>query len=95
VPDEPLSMTARHYTSGDLVKAEHINELDPRADIILCIDARQLGLGNGSCGPGVIDKYLLHPSPVLFGYSLRFYDPSMGELSSVARLSVPRTAKGR
>jgi len=85
VARDVMAVTALHYTAGDLDKAEHIHELTPREDIILCLDARQLGLGNGSCGPGVIEKYKLHPKPVNFSFSLRPYSPSMGDISAVAR----------
>lgn len=85
VARDVMAVTSLHYTAGDLDKAEHIHELTPREDIILCLDARQLGLGNGSCGPGVIEKYKLHPKPVNFSFSLRPYSPSMGDISAVAR----------
>ncbi|NOZ57711.1 MAG: DUF4981 domain-containing protein [Calditrichaeota bacterium] len=86
VGDEPLSVSALHYTANDLDKATHINELTPRKNVIVCLDARVLGLGNGSCGPGVLDRYLLKPNPVSFGFTLRPYDPKMGDVRSVARV---------
>jgi len=70
VPDKPMSVTALHFTPEDLDKAEHLNELIPRKEIYLCLDALQLGLGNGSCGPGVIDKYRIYPQKVEFGFTI-------------------------
>ncbi|MCD8186004.1 MAG: DUF4981 domain-containing protein [Rikenellaceae bacterium] len=55
--DQPFSMSALHYTVADLDKATHKHQLIPRTETILSIDAAQLGLGNGSCGPGVLLKY--------------------------------------
>jgi len=70
VPDKPMSVTALHFTPEDLDKAGHLNELIPRKEIYLCLDALQLGLGNGSCGPGVIDKYRIYPQKVEFGFTI-------------------------
>ena len=32
-------------------------DLKPRPEVILSLDAAVLGLGNSSCGPGVLKKY--------------------------------------
>ena len=57
--DEPFSMSALHFSVADLDKATHAYQLVPRPETILSIDAAQLGLGNGSCGPGVLKKYAI------------------------------------
>jgi beta-galactosidase len=85
----PLAVTALHYTADDLDMADHIHELAPIEDIILCLDVWQFGLGNGSCGPGVIDKYATYPESFNFSYSLRFYSRGMGEIFDVARFRIP------
>lgn len=90
VAGDVLSVNALHYTAEDLDRAEHIHEITPRQDIFLCLDAAQLGLGNGSCGPGVIEKYRLHPKPIIFSFSFRPYSRSMGDISAVARLQIPK-----
>ena len=89
VAEDTLAVTALHTTAEDLDKAEHIHELTPIADIILCLDSWQYGLGNGSCGPGVIDKYASYPESFDFSYSLRPYTRGMGEMFEVARLKIP------
>jgi len=61
----------------------------PGVDIILCLDSWQYGLGNGSCGPGVIDKYSAYPESFNFSYSLRPYTRAMGETHEAARLRIP------
>ncbi len=89
VADEPLAVTALHYTASDLDKADHIHELTPREEVILCLDKWQLGLGNGSCGPGVIDEYKKYPATFNFSFSLRPYTPQMGSLPGLARCQMP------
>ncbi len=81
IAEKPLSVTALHYTAADLDKAAHIHELTPREDIILSIDTWQLGLGNGSCGPGVIDKYARCPGTFDFSFYICPYAAKKGDVS--------------
>lgn len=55
--EEPMAATALHHTAADLDAAAHPHELTPRPEVVLSLDARQCGLGNGSCGPGVLQRY--------------------------------------
>ncbi len=89
VAEETFSMSALHFTAGDLASAGHINELDPRRETILSIDHVQCGLGNASCGAGVMRKYLLRCRPVSFSFSLRPCDPGCGDLARLARIEAP------
>ncbi len=89
VAQDEMAVTALHYTAEDLDKADHIHELKPLEDIILCLDSWQYGLGNGSCGPGVIDKYSTYPESFNFSYSLRPYTRGMGEMHEAARVRIP------
>ncbi len=57
--DNCFSFSALHYAADDLASARHNVELQPRPQVICSIDAQQLGLGNSSCGPGVLEKYLV------------------------------------
>jgi beta-galactosidase len=52
-----MSFSALHYSVADLDKANYTWELKPRKAVVLSLDAFQLGLGNSSCGPGVLKKY--------------------------------------
>ncbi|HEU5122934.1 MAG TPA: glycoside hydrolase family 2 TIM barrel-domain containing protein [Verrucomicrobiae bacterium] len=54
---EPFAMSALHFTAADLASVKHAYELKPRAEVILSLDVKQCGLGNGSCGPGVLERY--------------------------------------
>ena len=52
-----MSGSALHFTAGDLDRATHAYQLHPRREVILSLDAIMQGLGNSSCGPGVLKKY--------------------------------------
>lgn len=54
---KPFSASALHYTVDDIYQATHDCLLKERPDVILSLDAAVLGLGNSSCGPGVLKKY--------------------------------------
>ena len=57
--DKPFSFSALHYTVNDLYTTTHDCDLKPRKEVILSIDTAVLGLGNSSCGPGVLKKYAI------------------------------------
>lgn len=57
--DNTFSASALHYTAQDLYKETHDCNLKPRPEVILSLDAAVLGLGNSSCGPGVLKKYAI------------------------------------
>ena len=57
--ENPFSASALHYSVNDLASETHNCHLVPRKEVILSIDAAVMGLGNSSCGPGVLKKYTL------------------------------------
>lgn len=57
--EDVFSASALHYTAQDLYKETHDCNLNPRPEVILSLDAAVLGLGNSSCGPGVLKKYAI------------------------------------
>ena len=59
--ENPMAVSALHFTAMDLAATKHNYELKPRPEVILSLDAKQCGLGNGSCGPGVLEKYAVPP----------------------------------
>ncbi|MFV0312107.1 MAG: glycoside hydrolase family 2 TIM barrel-domain containing protein [Dysgonomonas sp.] len=65
---ERMSGSALHFTAGDLDMATHAYLLKPRKEVVLSLDAIMLGLGNSSCGPGVLKKYAIEKRP----YTLDF-----------------------
>jgi len=60
---KPFSASALHYTAQDIYAASHDYLLKARPEVILSIDAAVLGLGNSSCGPGVLKKYAIEKKP--------------------------------
>ncbi|QDV74062.1 glycoside hydrolase family 2 TIM barrel-domain containing protein [Botrimarina mediterranea] len=58
---DPFAFSALPYTAADLATAKRWVDLKPRAESVLSIDAAQCGLGNSSCGPGVLKRYAVLP----------------------------------
>lgn len=52
-----FNFSARHYSDENLIAARHTNELCRLKETILNLDAAVSGVGTGSCGPSVLDKY--------------------------------------
>jgi beta-galactosidase len=71
VADQPVSASALHFTAHDLYHAQHTYELGARRQVVLSLDACHSGLGNGSCGPGVLPRYEIMPQPVEMKLSIR------------------------
>lgn len=58
-----FSASALHYSVQDLYATAHDCDLQARDEVILSLDAAVLGLGNSSCGPGVLKKYAIKKKP--------------------------------
>jgi beta-galactosidase len=68
----PMSATALHYSASDLAAAAKVHELPPpRAETFLSLDARHCGLGNSSCGPGVLERFAVPVQSYHLRFSLR------------------------
>jgi len=59
---KPMAVSAIHFTAADLAAVRHQYELKPRPEVVLSLDAKQSGLGNSSCGPGVLERYAVLPA---------------------------------
>ncbi len=57
--EKPFSASALPYSVMDIYGKAHDCELEKRDAVFLNLDAAVLGLGNGSCGPGVLKKYAI------------------------------------
>lgn len=62
--DAAFSASALPYSAADLCAVTHDCDLEKSGKIYLNIDAAVMGLGNSSCGPGVLKKYSIAPGPV-------------------------------
>ena len=61
--DKPFSASALPYSVMDIYHASHDSDLQPSGAVYLNIDTAVLGLGNSSCGPGVLKKYAIEKKP--------------------------------
>ena len=86
-PHLDLVLLQSDPTSGllDLNEADHPYELTRRPETILTVDLAGCGLGNGSCGPGPLERYLLNTTERVFHYTIRPYAPTLGDKAVVAR----------
>ena len=57
--DEPFSFSALPYSAQYLASKTHDYELEDQGKTYLSIDCAVMGLGNSSCGPGVLKKYTI------------------------------------
>ena len=53
----PFSFNASAYTQEELTAKAHNYELEPCGSTVLCLDAKQNGIGSNSCGPRPQRKY--------------------------------------
>ena len=53
----PFSFNASDYTQEELTVRAHNYELGPCGSTVLCLDARQDGIGSNSCGPRLLPQY--------------------------------------
>jgi len=82
-------MTALHYTERDLHYANHQTELKAHPETMLYLDAAHLGLGNGSCGPRTMERYILRAHPMAFRYSMLPWNSKSGDPAEVAAKTPP------
>ncbi len=84
-----LALTASHFLASDLDDARHedgeprkFKRPQSRREVILALDAQQMGLGGGSCGPPPLKKYQLLAHPMHFRVIFRPVIPgtTAGEL---------------
>lgn len=67
---KPFSFSALPYSERQLSKTAHDCDLQPEDYVYLNINAAMMGLGNSSCGPGVLTKYSIPQKP--YTLKLRF-----------------------
>ena len=57
--ERPFSFSALPYSAQYLASKTHDYELEDQGHTYLSIDSAVMGLGNSSCGPGVLKKYAI------------------------------------
>lgn len=76
----PLFQVSAHpYTATQLTEATNTYALRPDTGTSLHLDFESSGLGNGSCGPGTLPQYLVHPRE--FHHVLRLRALAVGDSS--------------
>ena len=56
---QPFSFSALPYSIAQLSTTAHDCDLETGNNVYLNIDAAVMGIGNSSCGPGVLTKYTI------------------------------------
>ena len=83
--EDPMAVSAIHFTAADLASVRHNHDLKPRPEVVLSLDAKQSGLGNGSCGPGVLERYAVLPQ--VYHLHLRFSRCPAATAADIAALA--------
>jgi len=86
---EPLEFSVAHHTAADLFAARHTHELQRREEVILHLDALQMGLGGASCGPPTLVPYVIVPGAVSFDVRLRPFLYEAADPADLAREAIP------
>ena len=63
---ESFAFNASAYTQEELACRAHNYELEESPYTVLCVDYRQSGIGSGSCGPQLLEKYRLNDEAFRF-----------------------------
>jgi beta-galactosidase len=66
----PMQVSVSHYRAADVDVATHVEELAPRAETIIHIDAIHRGLGTASCGPDTTDPFRCEPGTYTWEWSI-------------------------
>lgn len=69
--DRPRQVSVSHFRAEDLAAARHAEELRPRAETIIHLDAVHRGLGTASCGPDTLARYLVPTGAQRWSWVLR------------------------
>ncbi len=77
------------YEDAVVEAAGHHHELIPAPGPVLHIDGRHGGLGNGSCGPGVLDTYRVEPEAHRWRFALLPFDAESDDPFRLAARGVP------
>ena len=80
----PIAASALPFSAHDLAAAKHTHELKPRDEVTISLDVRHCGLGNSSCGPGVLQEFAVPVQPYTLHVSFRPVD-ALDRVPEIAR----------
>ncbi|WP_346699530.1 glycoside hydrolase family 2 TIM barrel-domain containing protein [uncultured Alistipes sp.] len=63
---QPLEVSVKEYRNMDIAEARHTDRLQPCGRVIFSVNHRMAPVGNESCGPKPLDKYVVHARPWRF-----------------------------
>ena len=66
-----FSFNLSEYTAEELTEKMHNYELEKSGHTIFCIDYRQSGIGSGSCGPQLAEKYRLNDTHYSYSFHIK------------------------
>ena len=69
--DPVVEFAARRWSSEDLDRARHTDDLAPGDRLFVNVDAAQHGLGSASCGPGPAPEHVLAVRPFALSFTMR------------------------
>ena len=72
--EKSFSFNASVYTQEELAEKRHNFELIPCGSTVLCVDYAQNGIGSGSCGPALIEKYRFCEKEFSFRLELKWME---------------------
>jgi hypothetical protein len=70
-----MNFSAHRFSVHAQAKARHRDELVPERQTWFHLDHRQQGLGSASCGPGVLEPYVLKSVPFRFAVAMWPIEP--------------------
>jgi beta-galactosidase/evolved beta-galactosidase subunit alpha len=95
VGEPTMSFSAHRFSVRALAAAHHRDELVPESLTWLHLDYRQHGLGSASCGPGVLEPYVLKNAPFRFAVAMMVISPLTGRSRSRRPRPPPPPGRGK
>ncbi len=69
--DDVFEINVSDYSTEELTRASHIDELRPNGSVNIRIDYKNSGVGSGSCGPQLMEKYRFKEKDIRFGFMVK------------------------
>jgi len=69
--DKEFEINVSQYSTEELFKKQHAAELQKDGKTHIRIDYKDSGIGTGSCGPQLMDKYKLSEEEFTFEFVLK------------------------
>lgn len=75
----PFETSLRRWDARTIDKAQHEYELPPSDELYWSLDWKNAGVGNGSHGPGTLEKYCIRPERVSWEWRFFCFDRNFSE----------------